>query len=196
MSTSGGTSAFRLPTLEIVGGRYYEPWPGGLQTQQQLLNGYILFTPFYLPASIVVRSLLCWVSTVGDAGSKIYLGLYADNGFGAPRQLAAASPAIASDVLGPNVGVLSEPATVVSGWVWTAILQVLAPTTAATCDGYAIANNVMPFPFGFGYIPAAQTSVNGSTALPAIGGQAGPLPGTVPAGMTVSARTIRVLVGT
>ncbi len=79
-------------------------------------------TAFYLPRSVVASRLTLDITTVGGAGTKCRLGLYADNGV-TPQgaTLLFDSGDLAADSLGVQVASFPSPIPIPAGFVWAAL---------------------------------------------------------------------------
>jgi hypothetical protein len=162
---------------------------GGTSTSNALGVGTLRLSPFYLPASMPVAGLGVEVTGVGDAGSKIRLGLYADTGYGQPGRLIVDAGQVAGDVAAAlTEATLAAPVTLGPGWYWlAAVVQNVTTTqpTLRTLGSNAVPSNFLVAIAYGGAAPGAnatagcyqQTGVTGAlpaslSSNPSIGGTA------------------------
>ena len=78
-------------------GRYYYAPNVGIGTSAALGVGTLRATPFVVPNAVTVTRIGAEIATVGDAGSVLRIGLYADDGTGRPGALVSDAGTIAGD---------------------------------------------------------------------------------------------------
>jgi hypothetical protein len=159
----------------LVSGRYYFPMGGGtsgLSTSSTLGTGTLRVCPWFVPnatqLSVIGGEVV--TGTTGDSGSKLRLGIYADDGTCYPGRLVLDAGTIAGDSIA--VQDIAINLTLQPGLYWIGgavqIVTVTSPTVRTTTV-------TAPFPLTVGAsTPAAggassgysQTSVTG--ALPAV----------------------------
>lgn len=76
---------------------YFTSSPSGGSTSSTLGNGLLRLTPFLVPNACRISRIGGDVSAAGEAGSKLRLGIYADDGTGYPGQLVLDAGPIAGD---------------------------------------------------------------------------------------------------
>jgi len=135
--TSGST--FGQDNLEMLDG----PWPGqpispnsyvylgttGTSTSQ-IAAGSLRAYAWYLPQPTSLSRIFAEVTTVGDGGSKVRLGIYADTGLGSPGELVLDAGTIAGD--SATVQELTIDLTLPRGLYWPAAVSQAVTTTAPT----------------------------------------------------------------
>jgi hypothetical protein len=175
--TSGGSFALTNLTCvgssitgsPIVAGNYM--WPGvnsGSNTSSTLGVGTMRAHLWYLPHPVTLTRIGAEVSTVGEAGSKVRLGIYSDNGEFSPDALIVDAGVIAGD--SATVQELTINQALNPGHYWlTGTVQVVTTTQPTLRTG-----NVGQVPIVSSTIPGAA---QGNAGL-AITGVTGALPGT------------------
>jgi hypothetical protein len=131
-SVSAGLAAVvAVPTQKFVAGLHYSA-PGPRQITGRP-NGFATFLPIRIEGSRVFTGLGVEIVTAGEAGSKVRLGVYADNG-GAPGALVVDGGQVAADTVGlKTVTGLSVPPS--NGWYYLAATVQSAPTTQPVMRG-------------------------------------------------------------
>lgn len=151
-------------------GKYFYPISAGSATTNAALGvGTLRLFPWYLPKDISIDRIGAEVTTVGDAGSKLRLGIYADTGSAYPGALILDAGQIAGD--SATVQDITVSQFLPAGMYWIGgVVQTVTTTqpTVRTCTGWfapmtVIHSNSIPGANGqtIGY---SQSSVTG--ALP------------------------------
>lgn len=127
----------------LMSGCYYYSSGNAASTSSALGNGSLRATPFVLPASTTLTRIGVEVNVVGQAGSLVRLGIYADAG-GYPGSLIVD----AGTVTGDSVAVkeITINTTIPAGVIWFASTVQEAATTQPTL--YIISNpyQLVPLP--------------------------------------------------
>lgn len=160
-----------------VAGRYYFcPNTNSLSTSGSLGNNVLRAVPFYVPNSVTLTKIGTEVTTIGEAGSKVRLGIYADDGTGRPGALVVDGGQINGDSATVQEVTLGTPVAVGPGWYWAAAAIQSAPATPPTLR-----------------VPSAMTAMTDvGTSIPSAGlgvngwGATG-ISGAFPATLTVTA---------
>lgn len=100
-TADGSVTARKLaPSLNwgyLASGNYYFAAGHSNPNTGTLGTGNLRLAPWFVPNPIVLARLGAEVTTVGDAGSKFRLGVYADNGYSYPGALLLDAGTIAGD---------------------------------------------------------------------------------------------------
>lgn len=164
-------------------GRYYfAPNVTATSTNSALGNGSLRFVPFYLPNAVTLARIGGEVTVIGDAGSTIRLGIYADDGTGKPgaRQIDAGT--IAADSATVQEVVISLALAAGIYWVCGAVqgVTVTQPTVRTLATPVVLgvdAGAVIP---GAGANPQSYLLAGVTAALPASAAAAVVSTGIVP----------------
>lgn len=160
----------------LASGRYYLTCsPQAVGTSAGLGTGTMRLYPWYVPNPVTITVIGVEITTAGDAGSTVRLGLYADNGTGLPGQLILDSiaNAVSGAVDGATVAVQSVTVakTLPAGLYWVAAVVQNVTTTSPTVR---TANGpITPYTYGSTAVPGAGVGWIGYTqsgvtaALPA-----------------------------
>jgi hypothetical protein len=105
-------------------GRWYGPW-GNASTSSRP-NGYLTCLPLRVDTGFNVVGIGIEVTTAGQAGAVLRLGIYIDSG-SAPGALLLDAGTVAADSTG--IKTLPISATLTAGWWWLAALPQNCPTT-------------------------------------------------------------------
>jgi hypothetical protein len=133
-------------------------------------NGQMRVSPFIIPNPVTLARIGAEVTTIGDAGSKLRLGIYADAG-GNPGALIVDAGQIAGDSV--SVQELTINVTLSPGVYWAAVVTQSVTTTAPNLR--TVANWTPPVPIFTGNtIPPAASAVYGLSMT----GVTAALPGT------------------
>jgi hypothetical protein len=186
---TGGTSLAGTPPM--VSGRYYRCPACTLTTSATTTNGIMRLVPKWIPNTITVAKICAEVTTIGEAGSKVRLGIYADDGTGRPGSLVVDAGQIAGD--SATVQEITDGVTQLTGgrWYWFAVAAQSCPTTPPTLRVINVPMESMPIdqgtsPLTGGYSAYGWTQTGVTGALP---GTAAP---TTQAGAAVPAVHIKV----
>lgn len=176
-----------VPPLRSGGIYYYASSGGGSATSNTLGNGSLRVAPTLIPAATRLSALAAEVSTVGEAGSKVRLCLYADNGNSYPGALLADAGQIAGDSATSQE--LPINVTLAPGVYWLGAAVQSAPTTQPTVR--VITSWTSPIlTFAGATLPAAGAAAFGYQAT----GITGAFPATFPASATPSANVPRMII--
>lgn len=109
----------------FVSGRYYYlPNYAGTSNSIVLGVGTLRATPFWVPAAATLDRIGAEIVVIGDAGSKVRLGLYTDDGTGRPDALVLDAGTIAADSATVQEIVISQALS--RGVYWAAgVVQVV-----------------------------------------------------------------------
>jgi len=89
-------AGFSLP-VPAPGNYMFTSSPGGASTSAALSNGALRLLPWVVTQRIPIDRIGAEVTVIGDVGSKLRLGIYADNGFSYPGALLLDGGQIAGD---------------------------------------------------------------------------------------------------
>lgn len=117
-----------LPNLQS--GRYYRAPNAGPTTSNTLGNGSLRLMPKYIANAVTLTRLGAEVTVIGEAGSKIRLGIYADDGTFRPSALVIDAGQIAGDSATIQEITISQALS--RGWYWFGGAVQSAPTTQPT----------------------------------------------------------------
>lgn len=188
---TGGAIATAVPLPAPVAGQYfYTASPSGVSTSATLSNGVLRLYPVLIETTISIDRLGADVSVIGDSGSKVRLGIYADTGAAYPGALVLDAGQIAGD--SATVQALTISTTVLTPglyWFGGAVQAVTSvQPTVRILSGYT-----PPVPLGLG------------TSLPSGGGSSvgfsqssvtGALPGTFTATVSAAGSAPRLIART
>lgn len=100
-----------------VSGRYYFTPNGTVATSASLGPATLRVAKKYVPNRVTITRMGAEITTVGDAGSKLRLGIYADDGTGRPGSLVLDAGTINGD--SATVQEIAGLATTIGpGWYW------------------------------------------------------------------------------
>jgi hypothetical protein len=115
----------------LLPGHYYQCTPtAALTTSNSPANGDLRLTPFYVPSALTLSRLGMEVTTVGDTGSTLRLGIYADNGTGYPGGLVLDAGTILGD--SATVQELTISQALAAGLYWVGAVVQGVTTTKPT----------------------------------------------------------------
>lgn len=157
-----------LPPMQS--GRYYRV-PNGSITTATVTAGTLSATPKFVPSTVSIDRLGMEVSTAGDAGSKVRLGIYADDGTLRPGALVLDAGTINGD--SNTRQDITVSATLQRGWYWFAAANQIVTTVTPVWRTLSIVAEVMPLDATTTQ-PASSAGVFGFT----IAGVTGALPAT------------------
>ena len=121
------------PTGTFTSGFYYIPVSRGTTgTSATLNNGNLRLAPFYVPNTTVISKIGGEVTSAGEAGSKLRLGIYADNGKGYPGALVVDAGTINGDSATVQEITLGSTVTLNPGLYWIGAAVQLVTTTQPT----------------------------------------------------------------
>lgn len=171
-------NASALGTVPLVSGRYYRAPNGTLGTSATLGVGTFRCVPKFIPSATTISRLGAEVSTVGEAGSKLRLGIYADDGTFRPGALVLDAGTIAGD--SNTVQEITGLSTTLSrGWYFfggaVQVVSVTQPTVRALAATFEYA------PLDYTAIPTAGAASVGFSMT----GVTGALPATFTVGNIV-----------
>lgn len=177
-----GAAIINLPG-GFKAGRYYSSI--GALALATFTGARLYATPIYIPNASAALQKLAFVVTTGNSSSawNAHVGLYTDNGLGAPGSLVANTDtalAVALNATGTFTATLATPPTLTRGWYWVAFLadtagaqlEVLSGGTASLA-GQAMLGTSGPGSFSAPGVFAPQTY--------------GALPATFPANLIADA---------
>jgi hypothetical protein len=162
-----------VPTPTPASGQYFFPLSAHTSsTSNNLTNLALRLSPWVVDTTTSISRVAADVTAVGDVGSKLRMGIYADNGFGVPGSLVSEFGTIPTDAVAVAEVVLGSTLTIKPGVYWIGGAVQLATTTQPTIR--TVASGPPPFPLGYSAtLPGAgvftigwvQTAI--SAALPA-----------------------------
>lgn len=169
-------SAPAIGAAPWVSGRYYLlPQVCGTSTvTNSFPANYLLSIPFYVPnvELVLLKAIGAEVTAVGDAGSKVRLGVYTDDGTGHPGELLLDAGTIAGDLAAVQQIAINLP--LARGRYFAAAVVQNAPTNAPTLrthsQGGVIPLDVGVAPPTVGFGPMARMRSGVAGALPDPGG--------------------------
>lgn len=176
----GGT--LNVPNSGIPSGsRFFPVSPAVTASSNTLGVGTLRACPVYFP-NVYIKALGAEVTVVGDAGSLVRLGLYADNGFGFPGSLIADAGTIAGDSVASQE--LAIGPVMLNGWYWFAcvVQNTVGQPTVRTCSTGNVLAQGFPLAMSTGLPAAGQ---QGSALF--VNGVTGALPATFPAAASTNA---------
>ena len=113
-----------------VSGNYFYPLGSGATGTNTLPNGFLYVVPWELGAATTLTRLGIDVSTVGEAGSKVRLGIYADTGNWYPGSLVLDAGQLLGDSATMQELTISQALT--AGTYWLGAVGQSATTTPPT----------------------------------------------------------------
>lgn len=161
----------------VTAGRYFIPISqGSMATLNTLGVNTLRLTPWVLQTAMQIDQVGAEITAVGDVGSKLRLGIYADNGRGYPGALVVDAGQIAGDTVGAQtlpVAVVLRPGVYWLGGVVQAATTT-QPTVRVTGASYG-----PEIPLTFTSAPGGSTGLSiGATGI------TGTLPQTFPGGLS------------
>lgn len=123
------TTAVAVPN-PAAGAYVYPHSPLAVGTSATLSNGALRVTPWLLRTSVSISRIGSEVTVVGDAGSKLRLGIYADTGNAYPGALVVDAGQIAGD--SATVQELTVAVTLRAGLYWIGGVVQAVTTTQPT----------------------------------------------------------------
>lgn len=158
-----------------ISGRYYTP-DGDTTTAGFSAAGDIRAAPFHLSVPSTLYRIGAMVTTIGDAGSKVRLGVYTDSG-GKPGALVVDAGQIAGDSAAAQEITLGTPLALAPGRYWLVAAGQTFSTTSPVMRSLATSGTEA---VGAGSL---SNAVGLASPLPGFSGSGvtGALPGTFPA---------------
>lgn len=149
--------------------------PHSTSTSGTLTNNTLRLAPWYVPVACAIDRLGGDIATVGEAGSKVRLGIYGDNGTAYPGALVLDGGQIAGD--SATVQELTVSLTLSPGLYWIGGVVQSATTTQPTVR---INNN------WYGPVMLALTTSAPAASATATGYAQSSVSGALPANFTTS----------
>lgn len=172
----------------LSGYYYITASPGGTATSNALGVGTIRAYPWIVERDTAITRLGAGISTIGEAGSKLRLGIYADDGSGRPGNLVVDGGTINGDSATAQEVTVAAP--LARGLYWcTSVVQVVTTTQPTV---YTLLGSWTP-PVDILYGTSAPPAAGTVTALSATG-VTGALPSTFPAGLSPTTTAARMFV--
>jgi hypothetical protein len=169
-----------------ISGNYYFPYSQGTSsTSNTLGTGTLRVTPVLFSTAFTIVRLGSEITATGDVGSKLRLGIYADNGSGYPSTLVLDAGQIAGD--SATVQELTVSKALTAGIYWIGAVVQSVTTTQPTVRTANIMHPNVLVPLGT-TIPSAGAA----GASLGTGSITGALPGTFPAGATGGGQVARL----
>jgi hypothetical protein len=169
------------------GSYYFTSSATAVNTSSTLANGTFRVAPWYVPNACTISRIGAEITSAGDAGSKLRIGIYSDTGSCAPGSLLLDAGTIAGDSATVQEITVSQALTPGIYWVGAAVQ--LVTVTQPTARVLSAAQGYLNLPLGTSAPSANQTmlgfSATGATAA---------LPGSFNATVTTSSLTPRVFV--
>jgi hypothetical protein len=160
-SQASNTLSGDRASLPMASGRYYLMPPiTGTSTSAALGLGAFVCAPTYVPTTVTVSRMCGEITSAGDVGSKLRLGIYADDGTGRPGALVLDAGTIAGDVVGLQE-ITGLATTIGPGWYWfggCTQLHTVTPPTVRTWGGMGSYVGIIDYGTT---VPGAGVSVNG-----------------------------------
>jgi hypothetical protein len=165
-----------LPSPAIVG--QYVPLfrSNSLTSSNTYGNNTLRVAPFVVESSLTFDRIGAEIAVVGEAGSKLRLGIYADNGACYPGSVLLDAGQIAGDSATVQELTISTM-TLAPGLYWGGAALQAAPTTQPTVRTVNATEPPVPVAYGTS-LPAANSAITAYVS----GSQSGALPATYPAG--------------
>jgi hypothetical protein len=173
-----------------VSGRYYHPSnASGLATAIGVVNT-LRCNPITIPNALTLTRLAAEITTTGEAGSKLRLGIYADDGTGRPGALVVDAGQIDGTVVGSLQELTISTAFASPGRYFGCVVAQSCPTT---CPTYRTITGVdVPIDAGT-TLPASNTQSLVITQASVSGGLPNPFTGTTIAVTATAFLTVKVL---
>jgi hypothetical protein len=171
----------------LASGRYYYTHAhssNGLTVSSTLTNGTLRLVPWIVPNAVSVSVIGGEVTSGGDAGSKLRLGVYADDGTCYPGRLLLDAGTIAGD--SATVQDIAVNLQLVPGLYWIGGVVQLVTVTQPTVRASTMPSPVLLSPGTS--TPAAGQNLNGYSQ----GSVTGALPGVFNSSITVSSTSPRI----
>lgn len=160
MTGSGNTGwmgvGVPVPRFAFPSGSYIIPHSA--QGTLQGNNGTLRLAPWFCPQTLNITRIGAEVSTVGESGSKVRLGIYNDNGAGVPGTLLIDAGQIAGDSATVQDITLGSTLVMPRGWYWLGGVAQSAPTTTPTTRSGSITVTQA----GLGFVVTPGTSIPGA----------------------------------
>lgn len=171
-------------------GMYYQCTPAfSVTTSNTLSNGVFRCAPFRVPNLITLSKIGLEVTAVGDTGSTIRIGIYADNGFGYPGVLVADCGTVPGDSVAVSEVTVTTALSPGTYWVGAAVQGVTTSQPTVRTFGVTNGPGVDAIPLTTGATPAAAAAPSfGYAAL----GITGALPATFPTSLNLTSVAARV----
>lgn len=164
-----------VPVFSMSSGNYYRTPACTLQASTTGTN-VLRVVPKFIPNAVTLTRLGAEVTTIGDAGSKIRLGIYADDGTFRPGSLVIDAGQIAGDSATVQEITISQSLT--RGWYW---FGGVVQSVSVTQPTMRCLQNFFEFD-GVDY----GTSVGGLVTFPNYGFQNTGISGSLPGTFTIS----------
>jgi hypothetical protein len=150
----------------------------GTNTNNTLTNGTLRLAPIFVPRTVTINSIAAEITAIGDSGSTLRFGIYADDGTGYPGTLISEGGTIPADTIAVSASTVNIFLSTGIYWIG-AVLQGVTITQPTVRT-----NGNVTSPIGFQILPSAaganqcytQTGVVGAlpstfTTSPAGAGQ-------------------------
>lgn len=186
ITQAGGLVAASVPPDPATGHYFLTASPAGSSTSSTLGVGTLRLLPWIVHRAITIDRIGAEVTSAGDAGSKLRLGIYADNGNGYPGALVLDAGTIDGDSATVQSVTISQALSPGLYWVGGAVqvVSVTQPTVRTINTSWippvsltlgtsapSAAANTLGFSQGSvtGALPSAfTTSVSASGAIPRV----------------------------
>lgn len=155
-------------------------------TSNTLGVGSLRMYAFIVPTAVTFTAIGAEVTVAGDAGSKVRLGIYADDGNGLPSARVLDAGTIAGDTVGVQEVACNATLTPGIYWIGGAVQDVT--TTQPTMR--TIGSPILPIQVYSASLPATNQNVTGVN----LGGVTGSFPSTVAPSTANSGNAIRCFV--
>lgn len=150
----------------LASGNYYFPWSSmSVGTSAALGNGTLRVAPWWVPNACTLSRIGAEVTVVGDAGSTVRLGIYADSGQGVPGARVLDAGTIAGDSATVQEITISQALTPGLYWIGAAVQGVTTTQPTVRTGLNTPQQNVYAGPT----IPAAGAAI-GSAVMTGVTG--------------------------
>lgn len=154
------TALLKGPGMATSGAYYYTSSPNGVVPSNTLGVGTLRVVPWVVPKPLSISRIGAEIATVGEAGSKLRLGVYNDNGSGLPGTLLFDSGQINGD--SATVQEITATRVIPAGLYWVGGVVQSVTTTQPTVRIASVVSWTPPVPIWLGpTIPTSNSVVLG-----------------------------------
>lgn len=182
------TKPTRPPLTNPVAGQYlYTSSQGAVGTSATLGNNTLRLTPWVVEATLKIDRIGAEITVVGDAGSKLRLGIHVDTGACAPGAVLLDAGQIAGDSATVQEITLGSTLVIAPGLYWIGGAVQAAATTQPTVRVNSGYHPPVPIPAG-----SSLPTAGGTLTAVSMGSVSGALPSFVGSGVAASAPRVFV----